>query len=269
MHAPLNSLLPGSLPPHRRCARDYQERLDLAYRTLKACRSDPSSCRRDDLDQCPATIRTTLRRLALLMSVSRLEGGRVLLLGDDDLLSVAIAAAGLSARVTVVDLDRSLLSRIARWTKTGTVEVRHHDLRLGLPETMDGGYDMVFTDPPYTPAGQLLFTRVGLTALRRVKSSSLFLCASRLYLGPEQIGMIIDAAGRAGLRLIRVAEDFNEYRSPPDVVEDIRQRRLQRKASHFYSSLFHFKPVRDGLSPESLPFLPGEIYKYEAENIES
>ena len=31
MPAPLTSLLPGSLIPHRRCARDYKERLDLAY----------------------------------------------------------------------------------------------------------------------------------------------------------------------------------------------------------------------------------------------
>lgn len=190
------------------------------------------------------------------------------MLGDDDLLSVALAAAGVSARITVVDLDRSLLSRIARWTKTSTVELVHHDLRLGLPCTMAGCYDVVFTDPPYTAAGQLLFLRAGLIALRNTRSSSLFLCASRLYLGPDQIERIIGAAENAGFQLFGVAEDFNEYKAPPDVVKDIRQREGQSK-SYLYSSLFHFKPSADILNPESLPFSPGEIYKYEEENVPS
>src|SRR5207247_1714692 len=156
-------------------------------------------------DQCPATIKTTLARLELLMTIPRLKKRRVLLLGDDDLLSVAIVAAGLSAGVTVVDLDDLLLARIARWVKPSTVELLHHDLRLDLPDTLSHGYDIVFTDPPYTTAGQLLFLRAAVNALRNVRSASLFLCASSLYLAPPQIQMIIEASEKAGLKLIRVA----------------------------------------------------------------
>src|SRR5262249_33186609 len=117
-----------------------EKRLRLAHRMLETCRSDPRSTRRDDLDQCPATIQTTLRRLALLMTMSGLERRRVLLLGDDDLLSVALVAAGVSACITVVDLDHSLLSLIAGWTKPAVVQLVHHDLRFGLPDTMAGSY---------------------------------------------------------------------------------------------------------------------------------
>ena len=240
-----------------------QKELELAYRTLRACRSDPSACRRDDLDQCPATIKTTLRRLALLLGTSRLERHRVLLLGDDDLLSVAIAATGLSTAVTVIDLDDSLLARIARWTKSEIVELVHHDLRLGLPSAMAAGYDVVFTDPPYTPAGQLLFLRAGTMALRNTSSSSLFLCSSSLYLSPKQMQRIIATAEQAGYQLIQLEEDFNKYKAPPDVVKDIRRRKLQRDASYFYSSLLHFVPSGYRVRPESLPFLPSEIYRYE------
>src|SRR6185503_19387835 len=64
-------------------ASEYHEELQSAYRALKACRSDSWSTRRDDLDQCPATVKTTLRRLELLMAMSELNKRRVLLLGDD------------------------------------------------------------------------------------------------------------------------------------------------------------------------------------------
>ncbi len=240
-----------------------QKELELAYRALKACRSDSSVSRRDELDQCPATIRTTLRRLALLLGTSRLEKRRILLLGDDDLLSVAIAATGLRTRVTVVDLDHSLLARIARWTKNEIVELVHHDLRLGLPGAMAASYDVVFTDPPYTAAGQLLFLRAGMMALRNTRSSSMFLCSSRLYLNPQQMQRIITAAEQAGLELVQIEQDFNKYKAPPNVVDDIRRRKLQRDASYFYSSLLQFVPSGDRVSPESLPFLPSEIYQYE------
>jgi len=257
------------LPNYLHYARRNKKELDAAARILKDCRADASFTRRDDLDQCPATIETTLRRLALIMSMSLLQKRRILLLGDDDLLSVAIAATGFSTRIAVIDLDSDLLSRIERWTKNRTVELRHHDLRLGFPETMAHRYDLVFTDPPYTPAGQLLFLRAGTTAIRNTKSSSIFLCSSRLYLRPNQMVRIITAAERAGLRLVGVDEDFNEYEAPPDVITDLQRQRDHETEMYLHSSLFHFKPTGNILKPDSLPFLPAQIYEYDEENVPS
>jgi predicted methyltransferase len=236
--------------------------VEAVFQTLKACRADKSFDRRDDLDQCPATIETTMRRLALLMRLSLLEKRCVLLLGDDDLLSLAISVAGLCTRVTVIDLDYGVLSRIARWTRNAAIELIHHDLRLGLPANVAHDYDVVFTDPPYTAAGQFLFLRAGMSALSNLESSSLFLCSSRFYLGQAQISRIISAAEQAGLRLCGVEEDFNEYEAPPDVAKDLLKRKQGGKGSYLYSSLFHFKPVDPILKPESLPFLPSQIYDY-------
>ena len=254
---------------HNQLDGDHQERIETAYRALRACRSDSTSRRRDDLDQCPATNKTTIRRLSLLLGLNELEERQVLLLGDDDLLSIAIAAAGLSTRVTVIDLDHSLLERIERWTKTDAVQLVNADLRSGLPTGLAGNFDLVFTDPPYTPAGQLLFLGRGLSALRRARSSSLFLCASRFYLGAERIKMILRAAESAGLHLVGSHENFNEYKAPPDVAEDIRLRDTSANPLLFHSSLFYLKPRCDFLSLNSFPFLDEDIYNYEKEQVSS
>jgi predicted methyltransferase len=219
--------------------------------------------RRDDLDQCPATLGTTLRRLALLMDVVNLEGRRLLLLGDDDLLSVAISASQLSTHVTVLDLDQSLLAYIARWTSQEVVELVHHDLRMYLPNSLAACYDVVFTDPPYTEAGQLLFLRSAMTALRRVPGSSVFICASRLYLKPRDMQRIIILAEHAGLQLSEIKEDFNRYKAPPNMLGDLRRSTRSHCGSYFYSSLLHFVLRNAGYSPELLPFKPNQIYHYE------
>jgi len=197
------------------------------------------------------------------MDVVKLEGRQVLLLGDDDLLSVAISASQLSTHVTVLDIDQLLLSCIAHSTKHETVEVFHHDLRQGLPVKMTAHYDVVFTDPPYTHAGQLVFLRSAMMALRNTGTSSLFLCASRLYLEAHQIQKIISLAEHAGLRLLKIEEDFNKYKAPPNVIDDLHRRAPSKTSSYFYSSLLHFVPGGYMYDPESLPFLPADIYRYD------
>ncbi len=235
--------------------------IDEARRILTECRADHCARRRDELDQCPATIETTLKRLELLMEAD-LEKRRLLLLGDDDLLSVAIAATDPSIGVTVVDLDIDLLSRIRQLTPGARVETVCHDLRLGLPSELSRRFDIVFTDPPYTLAGQLLFLRRGLTALRPLRGSSLYVCGSRFYLNDSKLASIIEAAHRAGLDLKSTHENFNEYAAPPDVREDLRKAPAPRSVEVLHSTLFSFVVRDDSTSPELLPLSCRDIYSY-------
>ena len=236
-----------------------------AYKALLACRSDPAACRRDDIDQCPATIETTLRRLAILLAIDKLEEKHLLLLGDDDLLSVAIAAANIPINLTVVDLDSALLERIKRWTQNCRIELLHYDLRQKLPSNLFSRFDFIFMDPPYTLAGQLLFLKQAIVALRPNSRSSLYLSASRFYLNQEQIDKVIQAARVAGLRLAQIYEDFSEYPPPPDVAEDIRTRTGRNTSEFLRSSMFNFKPQKHCLSPESIILSSSDIYEYKHE----
>src|SRR6516164_7018645 len=119
-----------------------------------------------ELDQTHCTPDTKLRRVLAMHEAGALAGQRILLLGDDDLVSVALAAfarhagsAGRPRRVTVVDCDPDLLGYLrGELDALGFgADLIEHDLRDPLPAALLGGFDVACTDPPYTVAGAELF----------------------------------------------------------------------------------------------------------------
>lgn len=127
---------------------------------------------RMELDQTHCTVDTKIRRVLKLHAAGALHGGRILLLGDDDLVAVAIARfaqlAGLAIRrLAVVDADPAVLAWIGEQTAgTGTdVQLIAHDLRRRLPASLAGEFDTACTDPPYTVPGAELFLSRAVQAL--------------------------------------------------------------------------------------------------------
>jgi len=129
-----------------------------------------------DLDQTHCTPDTKLRRVLAMHEAGALAGQRILLLGDDDLVSVALAMfarhAGAAARpraVTVLDCDPDLAGHLR--AELGALdfpaEVIEHDLRDPLPAALAGTFDVACTDPPYTVAGAELFLSRAVAALAR------------------------------------------------------------------------------------------------------
>src|SRR5437016_4450042 len=86
--------------------------LKRARQSLASFRKQFPLTPRSDLDQCPATDDTVGHRLALIVSLLPRRDGHVVLLGDDDLLAVALSASGVPAHVTVVDEDQRLLDAL-------------------------------------------------------------------------------------------------------------------------------------------------------------
>jgi len=126
------------------------------------------------LDQCPCTPETAILRALLMLERGALEGKRVLVLGDDDSLSIAIGLVGGALRkadvtrgVTVIESDprRVVFLRDAAAGEGIAVDVVQHDLREPLPADFARSFDVVATDPPYTLAGATLFLSRGAEAL--------------------------------------------------------------------------------------------------------
>jgi predicted methyltransferase len=118
------------------------------------------------LDQCPCTPETSILRALLMLKNGALEGRRVLILGDDDSVSLAIGLVGQALRkgdltrgVTVIETDprRVAFLRTAAERDGIAVELLQHDLRDPVPAALARGFDVVATDPPYTLAGARLF----------------------------------------------------------------------------------------------------------------
>lgn len=120
-------------------------------------------------DQRPVTLETTVRRAAYLAFRGDLQGKDVVLVGDDDLTSLALALTRLPRSVTVLDVDERLLSFIEAVSKEKKLDVRTKrcDLVKDFPVECLSSFDVFMADPTPSPEPFKLFISVGLRLLRQ------------------------------------------------------------------------------------------------------
>jgi N4-bis(aminopropyl)spermidine synthase len=118
-------------------------------------------------DQGALTADSVFERLALMYGQGDVAQKKILLLGDDDLLSLALALTGLPREVVVVEIDERLCDFIRQvaLTKQLPITVLEHDTREKLPPDLHAAFDTFVTDPTETIQGLLLFVEKGLSTL--------------------------------------------------------------------------------------------------------
>jgi N4-bis(aminopropyl)spermidine synthase len=162
-----------------------------------------------ELDQTHCTVETKLRRVLLLDEAGALAGKRVLVLGDDDLTSLALRAyaarTGRRADVTVLDVDPDLLA----FLRGHGVDAVEHDVREPLPAALAGAYDIVCTDPPYTVPGAELFLSRAAAALRPEVGAHVFFSFGARR--PQQTVAVQTAIAGMGLAMRAVLPGWNTY----------------------------------------------------------
>jgi len=171
------------------------------------------------LDQAKCTPETSLRRAILCLQDHSLIGKQILCVGDDDMVSVSLGMllkhlfpkGGLKTNIQVVDLDVRYLSYIKEIAQQEGLPItcHHLDLRHPLPEPLQGEFDCVFTDPPYTLQGMSLFISRGIMALKKIKGLPLFL--SFAHKSPEFTLAMQREFVQMGLVAKAVIPHFNEY----------------------------------------------------------
>jgi predicted methyltransferase len=171
-----------------------------------------------ELDQTHCTVDTKIGRVLAMHEAGALAGTRIIILGDDDLLSVAIArfaaqsgTPGDIRRLTVVDTDADVLDCIAAHTAgTGvTAELVRHDLREPLPATLRGAFDVACTDPPYTVAGAELFLSRAVAALTGEAGQHVFFSFGARR--PAETLRTQELITGMGLTVRAMTPNFNEY----------------------------------------------------------
>ncbi len=170
------------------------------------------------LDQAPCMPDTAMRRALLMLQNGALEGKRVLLLGDDDSVSIAIGLLGralqqgdLTRGVTVVDADERRIAflRDAAAREQLALEVVHHDLRHPLPAGLRRAFDTIETDPPYTLEGARLFLARGCEALATEADGHCFF--SFTHWPASQMLELQKVFTELGLAVRAVWPNFNRY----------------------------------------------------------
>jgi predicted methyltransferase/DNA-directed RNA polymerase subunit RPC12/RpoP len=175
--------------------------------------ADRAPTPRVELDQVHCDVETKIRRVLALHEAGALDGRRILLLGDDDLTSLAIflVAEHLGVRpdrVVVVEVDPALVAFLRR--ARFDVHVLAHDLRDPLPSELHGSIDTVFTDPPYTVEGATLFLSRAAEAVAGQSRADVFLAFGGKR--PEELLRVQRAISEMGFVVRRLVRNFNEYR---------------------------------------------------------
>lgn len=175
------------------------------------------------LDQAPCSPDTAMRRALLMLQNGALEGKRVLLLGDDDSVSIAIGLLGRALRqndpanadltrgVTVVDADERRLTFLKETAVREhlALETVHHDLRRPLPAGLLRAFDVIETDPPYTLEGARLFLARGCEALAAGADGHCFF--SFTHWPASQMLELQKVFTELGLAVRAIWPNFNRY----------------------------------------------------------
>lgn len=139
-------------------------------------------------------------------------GGKVLILGDDDLVSLALAHFP-QFEIEVLEIDLQLV-RLLKKESGGRFSVKRRDLSGGLPAEYHGHYDVVVSDPMYSAAGMEMFVDCCAPALKAAPESRLFLSTyPPLLEAPDRLWQVLDSAGLA----VHLSEEhFNRYPFPAE-----------------------------------------------------
>jgi predicted methyltransferase len=166
---------------------------------------------RVELDQCHCTPKTKLRRVLAMHEADAITGRRVLLLGDDDLISVTllrfVRQFGIQLEeLVVLDIDDRLLDFVERELDGAPFPFRC--VRWDLRERFAGRFDTVVTDPPYTTAGAKLFLTRAAEALDGPGSNVFLSFGSRRPRAQFEVQLAI---AELGLEIRALTRDFNDY----------------------------------------------------------
>ncbi len=188
---------------------EYADKLSLLFSELQQNRPHPKR----ELDQFLATPETVIKRALYLHRNNEIYKRKVLLLGDDDLTSVALAFLHTADQIHVVDIDREVLDTVEQVTKKYSLPIQtmHADFRNDNLVSLSNQFDVVFTDPPYTTNGISLFLDRGITSIQRRNSSSIYFCYGNSSRATERTLEVQKMVLGKKLVFTSLEKNFNEY----------------------------------------------------------
>ncbi|MET1124291.1 MAG: bis-aminopropyl spermidine synthase family protein [Archaeoglobaceae archaeon] len=129
----------------------------------------------DLYDQGFVSPESAIRRVEFIYERGDLYG-KIFIVGDDDLVSIAASLTGLPKRVVVVDIDENLINFIdSVASEYGfNIEARVYDVQRAFPEEYRRKFDVFVTDPVETIPGIKLFLSRGVSTLKGVGCAGYF-----------------------------------------------------------------------------------------------
>ncbi len=223
-----------------------------------------------EFDQGFVRPQDTLRRMIFMYQRGDIEGREIFILGDDDLLSVAIGLTGMAKRITVVEIDKRLVNFIEEFGREhakGLITVQQYNVLEPLPEEEQGKYQVCITDPVETHNGFRLFVTRCLSTLNGVGTAA-YIGLTHLEASLKKWHRYQRMFNEAGLAITDIIRDFayypeeeNRWEEFYDTYEIMRRERLPIPKVDWYRSSFVRAEVVEELKlPEIGKMSPETLY---------
>ena len=125
------------------------------YKKITSNRPRPTA----EYDQGYIKEEDVMRRIAFIYERGDLENSEIIVIGDDDLISLGMGLTELPKKIEVLEIDDRLIEYINRIAQEYgfSIHARRFDVREDLPEDLFKKFDVFITDPVETIEGITLF----------------------------------------------------------------------------------------------------------------
>jgi len=213
-----------------------------------------------DFDQGFIRPEDTVKRVAFIYLRGDLENNEIFILGDDDLLSLAMALTRLPKRIVVVEIDERINQFILKTAERigfKELEVYNYNVINALPESLKKRFDVFVTDPVETKKGLKLFVARCIESLKGPGASGYMGFTHReasLQKWRDFEKFMLDA----GFVITDILRDFTTYPEKENSWEDFyRTYRIMKEfdlelpnVDWYKSSLVRFEVVEGPYVPE-------------------
>lgn len=110
-----------------------------------------------------------ISRIAFMHHHHDIENKKIVLIGDDDLLSIGLALTELPSKILVLDIDERIGKFIEKFNEEYgySIEFRQYDVSNPLPKSFEHKFDVFSSEPLETFSGMKAFIFRGITCLKK------------------------------------------------------------------------------------------------------
>jgi predicted methyltransferase len=195
---------------------DHDTRLERLERLLTG-RPGPNF----DYDQGAITAADSLVRTAFMEERGDLHGSAILLIGDFDLMSIAMAMTGHPERIVVLDIDERVIAFVNETARSEGFPIKAYpfDVRHPIPEHLHKQFDLFLCDPVETLPGIRLYLSRGCQGLRGVGSAA-YVCLTTLEASRRKWFDIQGILYEMGFALTDIRRKFSGYPDHDEAPQD-------------------------------------------------
>lgn len=160
-YAKKNNLFPKSLPRRKeiKVNNNFLNKFKKYRKRIKE---------KNEFDQLQILPESIIEKVELMKNRGDLLNKKIICLGDDDSMAIALALTGLLKEIAIIDIDKSILDYEASALKKIGCNFKtiHHSLVNPIPRSLKRKYDVFITEPPDTVEGNTLFFSRGVDCLK-------------------------------------------------------------------------------------------------------